>query len=116
MAKCIAARTSNKAKIYRILRLRPSTTEEITAITGFSPSLVQDTIHELLTAGLLVKIRHNRFFSRTNAIWRYQRPQQRYLIGIAIGGAFVALGLKEFVFPFFFWGIVLLGVFVSLFT
>jgi len=116
MAQCVAAHTSDKAKIYRILRLRPSTTEEITAITGFSPSLVQDTTHELLTAGLLVKIRHDRFFSRTNAIWRYCRPQRRYLIGIIIGGVLVALGLNEFASFLLFWGIVLLGIFVSLFT
>lgn len=107
--------TNGKAKIYRILRLRPCTNEEVVAITGFYPWLVQDAIGELSAAGLLVNVRHGRFFSRTNAIWRYQRPEQRYLIGIIIGGIFVALGVNQFAYFLFAPGIILLGVFISLF-
>jgi hypothetical protein len=106
----------DKARIYRILRLRPSTSEEVGAVTGFDPGLVKDTIDELSAAGLLVRMRRNRFFSKANSIWRYHRPQQRYLIGIIIGAIFLPLGLTG-VAPFLFVpGAVLLGVFVSLFT
>ncbi len=108
--------TSGKAKIYRILRLRPCTSEEIVTITGFYPWLVKDAIRELSAAGLLVKLRHDRFFSKANAIWRYQRPERRYLTGIVIGAIFVPLGLNEFAYFLFAPGIILLGVFVSLFV
>ena len=97
------------------MRLRPCTTEEVVAITGFYSSLVKDAIRELFTAGLIVKMRHERFFSKAYAIWRYQRPQRRYLIGIIIGGVFVPLGLNEFAYFLFAPGVILLGVFVSLF-
>jgi len=88
----------------------------VAAVTGLDPGMVKDVITELFAAGLLVKLSRNRFFSRANSVWRYHRPQQRYLIGIIIGAIFLPLGLSE-VAPFLFVpGAVLLGAFVSLFT
>lgn len=107
---------NDKARIYRILRLRPSTKEEVAAVTGFDPGVVEETIAELFAAGRLVKLNRNRFFSRANSVWRYHRPQQRYLIGIIIGAIFLPLGLTGIAAFLFVPGIVLLGVFVSLFT
>ena len=106
--------TGSEARIYRILRLRPCTNREIVTVTGFPPSLVYDTIRGFLTAGLIVKMRHDRFFSRTNAVWRYQRPQRRYLAGIIVGSILVPVGVNVAYF-LFAPGIILLGVFVSLF-
>ena len=104
-----------KARIYRILRLQPCTQEEVVAITGFYPWLVKDTLRDLFADGLIVKMRHERFFSKTNSIWRYYHPQRRYLIGIVIGSIFVSLGLNEFAYFLFILGVILLGVFISLF-
>jgi len=108
------ALTGSEARIYRILRLRPCTKEEIVTVTAFPSSLVDDTIRGFLTAGLIVKMRHDRFFSRTNAVWRYQRPQRRYLAGIIVGSILVPVGVNV-VYFLFAPGIILLGVFVSLF-
>jgi hypothetical protein len=108
--------SNGKARIYRILRLRPSTSEEVATVTSLDPGLVGDVIAELFAAGLIVKMRRNRFFSRAYSIWRYHRPQQRYLIGMIIGAIFLPLGLSEVASFLFVPGAVLLGAFVSLFT
>ena len=103
------------ARIYRILRLRPCSTEEIATVTGFSLSLIDDAIRKLLGARLIIEMRHNRFFSRANAVWRYQRPQRGYLAAIIVGSILVPLGVNVTYF-LFAPGIILLGVYVSLFV
>lgn len=104
-----------QTRVYRVLRLQPCTNREVVNITGLPLNLVQDAIVELSTAGLIVKVRHGRFFSRANALWRYQRPERRYLAGIIAGSVFVPLGVSQFTCFLFVPGIILLGVFVSLF-